>query len=278
MIELNFLFWLFLEGIVIASLQDIKRREVDNWLNLFLIIGGGAYIIFNSIFLGEYFLILQFGFLLVIFFILMNLFYYGHIFAGGDAKLLFSMAPFFVAATFMEAVYNIGYFILFLMLAGSVYGIFYSAVLYFRNFKKVNGNFKKEFLNGNWKFYVICFGVIFLIGSFFYKPFLLPGVFITFFPLLYVFAKGLEEVVMIRIVSGKNLREGDWLLEDVRVGRKIIRANWDGLTKKDLKFLKDKKRVKIKDGIPFVPAFLIGFLIYVFFRNNFLEILLKIFG
>ena len=34
MMEFGFLFWVFLIGIGIASFQDLKRREVDNWLNV----------------------------------------------------------------------------------------------------------------------------------------------------------------------------------------------------------------------------------------------------
>jgi len=41
-------------------------------------------------------LIYQLGFSVVILFSLMNLFYYGHVFAGGDAKLLFAMTAFFM--------------------------------------------------------------------------------------------------------------------------------------------------------------------------------------
>jgi hypothetical protein len=84
---------------------------------------------------------------------------------------------------------------------------------------------------------------------------------------LYVFAKGLETVSMIRDVSGSELREGDWLVDDVKVKGKTIKSDWDGLSLEDIKLLKGKKKVKIKDGLPFVPAFLIAFLGYVFLKD-----------
>ena len=46
----NFLFWLFLAGIIVACLQDLKRREVDDWLNLFLIITSISFIFFRAYF------------------------------------------------------------------------------------------------------------------------------------------------------------------------------------------------------------------------------------
>jgi len=100
--------------------------------------------------------------------------------------------------------------------------------------------------------------------------FLIFGILIFLLPVLYVFAKGLESVSMIREISGKELREGDWLVDDVKVKGKVIKADWDGLSLDDIELLKSKKKVKIKDGLPFVPAFLIAFLGYVFLKGWFL--------
>ena len=70
----NFLFWLFLVGIIVACLQDLKRREVDDWLNLFLIISSASFIFFRAYLENDPTLISQLGFSAVILFILMNLF------------------------------------------------------------------------------------------------------------------------------------------------------------------------------------------------------------
>jgi len=265
----GFLFWLFLVGIIIASLQDLKRREVDNWLNLFLLVAGFVFIFYRAIFEKDVSLVFQAGFALVIMFGFMNLFYYGRVFAGGDAKLLVAMTVFFVGANFNLTLINIGVFLLFLMFSGSVYGLIYSVVLYIKDFEKVNKEIKKGFSN-LWIKYVILFGVVVFVFGFFYSLFFLFGVFILLSPLLYVFAKGLETVSMVRVVSGKELREGDWLVDDIRVGKKVIKADWDGLSLKDIELLKSSRKIKIKDGLPFVPAFLIAFLGYVFLRGWFL--------
>jgi len=261
----GFLFWLFFIGIVVAGLQDLKRREVDNWLNLFLLVVSFSFVFYRAIFEGDGSVIFHAGFALVVLFLVMNVFYYGRVFAGGDAKLLFAMTVFFIGVSFSETLINVGIFILFLMFAGSIYGLVYSLVLYFKDFGKVNkeiSRFAKEL--GIW---YLVFGVVVLLFGFFYWVSFIFGVFILLGLGLYIFAKGLEGVSMIRVISGKDLREGDWLVDDVEIGKRVIKADWDGLSLEDIELLKGRKKVKIKDGLPFVPAFLIAFLGYVFLRG-----------
>ena len=268
----GFLFWLFFIGIVVASLQDLKRREVDNWLNLLLLVSGFVFIFYKAIFENDVSIIFQAGFALVIMFTFMNLFYYGRVFAGGDAKLLVAMTTFFIGVNFNLTLINIGIFLLFLMFSGSIYGLVYSFVLYIKDFRKVNEEmFRRVNAFGIW-YLVFGGGLILMLLGFFNFLFLIFGILLFLFPLLYVFAKGLELISMIRIISGKELREGDWLVDDVKVGKKIIKADWDGLSLENIELLKNKKKVKIKDGLPFVPAFLIAFMAYVFLKSWFLSL------
>ena len=269
--NLDFLFWLFLGGLIVATMQDLKRREVDDWLNLFLIVASFSFIFLRAVFEKEPLLVFQLGFSVTVMFILMNMFYYGHVFAGGDAKLLFAMTAFFIGVSFIETLINIGTFALFLMIAGSVYGLFYSLVLYFKNFKAVNAGIKKEFGGGILLSFVA--GGVLIVMSFFNIYFLIFAVFAFLLPLLYIFARGLENVSMIRSISGKELREGDWLFEDVVVSGKTVKANWDGVSLSEMKLMKNLKSIKIKEGIPFVPAFLIAFFLYVFLKDFFLGLI-----
>jgi len=246
---------------------------VDNWLNLFLLLASFSFIIFKAIFEKNPALIFQAGFALVLVFIFMNIFYYGRVFAGGDAKLLFAMTVFFIGVTFVSTLVNIGLFLLFLMLAGSVYGLIYSTVLYVLDFKNVNKKIRGGF-SILWVRYVIVFGVILLTLSYVNWWFLFFGIFALVLPSLYVFAKGLENVSMMKTISGKALREGDWLVDDIKVGRKTIKADWDGLSLEDIHLLRNKKKVKIKEGLPFVPAFLIAFVMYVFLKEWFIGLLI----
>ncbi len=79
---------------------------------------------------------------------------------------------------------------------------------------------------------------------------------------------------MFRYVKPMELTEGDWIAKDVKVNGKRICGPKDlGIEKKQIRKLvgfyrKGKvKRILIKVGIPFVPSFLVSFLISVLFGN-----------
>ena len=268
--EFGFLFWLFFVGILVASMQDLKRREVDNWLNLFLLVSSLIFVFYGAILSGNSNVVFHVGFLLAVMFLIMNLFYYGRVFAGGDAKLLFAMTAFFLASTFLGSMINIGVFLLFLMISGSVYGLVYSGVLWFQNREKVNLEMKKLVQDKLW---IVGVGIVLMLFGFVDFLFFLVGLLVFIFPLLYVFAKGLENVSMVREVLGKELREGDGLVEDIKVGKRVVKADWDGLSLEDVRLLGKNKKVLIKEGLPFVPAFLIAFMGYALLRDWFVGIL-----
>jgi hypothetical protein len=83
---------------------------------------------------------------------------------------------------------------------------------------------------------------------------------------LYVYAKAVDESCTVKSVAVSKLREGDWIYEDVKVGRRTIRAKWEGLTKRELKLIQKKlRKVKIRQGIPFVPVIFLSVLIFMVF-------------
>ena len=274
-----FIFFLFLVGLLIASFQDLKRREVDNWLNLVLLLSGIGFIFFKVIFdLNLEFFVLGVVALITMF-IVSNAFYYGRVFAGGDAKLLFAMFVVFIGVSFIETAINIGVFIGVLLISGSVWGLVSSMFLVFKDFKKTRLAFVKGFENIYLR-YIFLLGVLFFVLSYFNLMFLVLAILFILGPVLLVFGKVLENVVMIKSVSVKDLSPGDWLAENLKIGQKIIKPNWQGLSDEEIKFLKKngnlRKKIKIKDGVAFVPGFLIGFIVYYFARDwivNFLSFL-----
>lgn len=261
---INFLFIVFLIGILIASLQDLKRREVDNFVNFSLLIFGIGYWIFYAVFMKEYSLFLNLFLVLVVVFLVENLFYYSKVFAGGDSKLLLGLTGLFVASSLLGSMINIGVYVLLLMLVGSFYGLIYGSILFFSRFKKTKKVFV-NYLNSRHTKFFIFLGMIFFVASYFQFLFFILGLMIILYPFLYAFAKSVEDCCMIKEVSVKDLTEGDWLNEVVKYKGKKIEPYWEGLTKEQVKFLKGyKKKVEIKQGIPFVPAFLFAFILYVF--------------
>lgn len=260
------LFGVLLCGIIIATAQDLKRREVDNWLNFFLLITGIITIVYTALFSNDWGLLLQGLFVVGLGFIAMHVFYMARIFAGGDAKLLFALSPYFVNETFFLTFIHFGFFILFLFFCGGIWGLCYSLVLFFKNFSETAKQFKHQLITCRVWWFILC-GAILLGLSFVYHLLLVFGILVILFPFLFSFAKALEIVVMTKTISGKELREGDWLLDDITVGSKKIKATFDGVTKEELALLASKKKIRIRDGIPFVPGFFFAFLLYYFYAD-----------
>ncbi len=267
MLEVIFLISLALIWIVFAVIQDLRKREIANWLNFSLIIFAIGFRFFYCLFEGVGFQFLYQGLIgLGIFFVLHNLFYYGRMFAGGDAKLLFALGAVLPFST--NFVVNLNIFALFFVLfffCGALYGLVTSGVLIFKNFKKFKKEFSKQFkLNKRFFILAIFLALFFIILGFSDSFMIYFGILIFILPYLYLSAKAVDECCMIKKISPKNLTEGDWLYNDVKVGNKVIKKTWGGLEKKDIKLLKGKRFVLIRQGIAFSPVFLISFLILVY--------------
>ena len=94
---------------------------------------------------------------------------------------------------------------------------------------------------------------------------------ILLYPYLYSAAKSLEHLHFYVYMPIHRLVEGDWIAKDVKKNNKIVLHTKDSITKKDIKELKESniKQVLIKDGIPFVPPFLIGTILALIMGNPF---------
>ncbi len=272
---IDFLIILALVWLVVASISDLKKREVPNWLNFSFITFALAYRAFYSVIEkdSKFFIYGVFGFLLC--FGLAYLFYYSRIFAGGDAKLLMGLGailPF--SETILDNVLVFFVFILLLLSVGGIYGVVYSSVLAVKNRKRFAKEFRKQAKERkNLLLLGIALCLLSLILIVFFKDFLLLvfSAMIALSPVLFIYAKSVEESCMIIEVPGKNLTVGDWLYQEVNVGRKKIKPNWEGLSEKEVEMLKNVRKVKIKQGIPFVPVFLISFVLLILLKDYFLN-------
>lgn len=257
--------------ILIASIEDLKKREIANWLSFSLIVFGIGFRFFYSLFNENFGFFYQGLIWLGIFTLLGNLFYYSKVFAGGDAKLLISLGvilPFY--DSFMKNFNEIILFFIIFFICGSLYGLFWSFFLAFKKFKGFKLEFKFQLRKNKILIRVlIIIGILFIILGIINIIFLIIGLMIFVFPYLFIFAKSIEESNMIKKIPVKELREGDWLYKDVKIGKKVINANWDGLNKEDIELISKKyKQIEIKEGIPFIPVFLITFVIWIFLRNS----------
>ncbi|MBS3080812.1 prepilin peptidase [Candidatus Pacearchaeota archaeon] len=246
-----------------AVFQDLRRREVDNIWNFSLIGIALTYRLAVSI-NGSYWFFINGILGLVVFLILGNLFYYSRIFAGGDAKLLIALG------SIMPLSYNwiinlklFGSFIALFLFGGAAYVFLFSFILIAYNWNRFIKEFRKQFIIYR-SFFVISllFLVLWVFVSYFINNIIYLGVVFLLFPLLFIFAKSIEESCLVKALSPSELTEGEWLYEDIFVNGKKIKATWEGVSKNDLRLIKEKYRRKIwvKQGIPFTPGFLIGFL------------------
>jgi len=267
MYEVIFLWTLALVYLIFAVVQDLRTREIANWISFSLIIFALGFRFFYSLFVkGEFSFFYQGLIGLGIFFILGNLFYYGKVFAGGDAKLMISLGTILpLSSFFLLNVQTFFNFLLVFLFAGFLYILIASTVLCLKNFTKFRKEFSRQ-LKKNKKFVivVIFLSVIFLLLGFVNIIFLFFGLIFSFTYFLFLYSKTIDEVCMVRQIQTEHLREGDWLYSDLRMGKNIIKANWDGLTKEDIKQIRKKfKTIKIRQGIPFSPNFLISFIIFI---------------
>ncbi len=267
MYEVIVLFVLGLVWIIFASIQDIKSREVANWISFSLIIFALGFRFFYSLFSSDFNFFYQGIFGLGIFFLIGNLLYYSRLFAGGDAKLMIALGA--VLPFSNNFLINIKIFVFFLLLflfIGAVYGLIIALVLSIRNFKRFKKDFIKRLKDGRRGICLImALGLLLMILGFFESLLFIVGVLLFVFPYLYTYAKAVDNACMVREVKVRNLTEGDWLYKPIKIGKKLIIPSWEGLSKKDILAISKKyKKVQIKQGIAFVPVFLIALLVFFY--------------
>lgn len=281
-----------------ATIQDLKKREVANWLSFSLIIIALALRAIASIISADYYYFLLSIAAIAIFFGVANLLYYLKVFAGGDAKLLtaiaavFATKPFFVPLV-KSSIQNItlpinmpflAIFILNVLFVGSFYGLLFSIFFAIKNFKSFLNEFRK--LNKKYIAYiflspVLAFLLLLLNMRYSEYPSDLYAmrvvcVILAIFPILFTFIKAVENSSMIKVVNPSKLTEGDWIVEEIKVGKTVILPKREGLSREEIAILKKRgRKVTIKEGIPFVPVFLIALLLS--FVVNLIELLIQLF-
>jgi len=264
-----FLIVLGLVWLIAAAICDLKKREVPNWLNFSLLLFALAYRAFYSIFANNADVFL-FGLLGVgVFFVLAHIFYYGKIFAGGDAKLLISLGAVIpLADTLKNNLILLLGFVFLLLLVGAVYGLGFSFFLVSKNKKPFLKEYKKQFKKIKKDSYLALGLAIILLFAVFsdYLVLSVLALLICISPCLFIYATAVEETCMIKKVSVRNLSEGDWLYKEIKVNDKKIKPSWQGLTIQDIRLIQKNfktKKILIKQGIPFVPVFLIAYIIFL---------------
>ena len=269
--------------LLIGSFTDLKTREVPDWLNYGLIISGiGLNLLFSAVYSNSSFIINSLVGLAVFFGIAYIMFYAGQ-WGGGDSKMLMGLGAMIgIDASFKTSQFIFGFFINALFI-GAVYGLLWSIFLVFKGKKKFLREFNKilseKKISAAKKIVLICVVLLlilfFLVGAGYIKVMLLSlALLILTAFYLWIFAKAIEKTSMYKLVEPSKLTEGDWIVKDVFVGKEYICGPKDlGIEKKQIKRLIELykqgrvKKILIKEGIPFVPSFLIAFAVTWMFGN-----------
>lgn len=264
--EYYFLFALALLWTLFATIQDLRFREVSNWLNFSLIAFALAYRAFyatiNSNF--SFFLFGLLGFATM--FLLGNIFYHAKVFAGGDAKLLMGFGAILPYESYFQ-LFSLSLSLVFvLFLSGAIYSLLFSIAIVAKNKNKFSKEFKIRIKRNEILFSlsILAFLASLIVGLYVPFAFLLTTIFLIF-P-LYIYATALDRC-MIVLTPPNKLTEGDWLEKEIKINSKItIKKSVHGLSLKEIALLKKYHRsALIKQGIPFVPAFLITLILMALF-------------
>jgi len=276
-------FWIFLVivgfiGLIFATITDIKKREVPDWLNYSLIaIGLGARGIYSLLTEdGSYILYGLLGF--AVFFAFSNIMYYTRQWGGGDCKLLMGLGALFgnygLDSLFGYNLPFLAGLLINIFIMGVFYGVLYALFLGLKNRKKFFMEFRKNKFNeikiaGSAGVILVFFSWIFL--DYFFAKLLTILILIIFVAVILLsFMKVVEKSCMYKKVDVNKLVVGDWLVDDISVDSKVIcNARNIGLTKADILKLKNNriKKVLVHEGIPFVPGFMLGFLVTIIFGD-----------
>ena len=265
--------------LIFSSITDIKKREVPDWISYFFIISAVSLRVIYAI-ISKNQMIFWYGiFGFGIAFLLGYLMYFTKQWGGGDAKLLMGLGAAF--ATFPE--YGPFIFLLILIINilffGAIYGMIYAAFLAVKNWKP----FKKDFLEMAFSkksrkmriFYMVSslflLSLLLFVEIFIYRLFFVVFAFFLFiYPYFLIAVRSIEKTCMLKQVKPSKLTEGDWIAKDIFVKGKYVYGPSDlGITTKNIKYLirNNIRNVVVKEGMPFVPPFLIGLLFTLIFGD-----------
>jgi len=258
-----------------ASIQDLKTREVSDWLSYSLIIIGLIFYLFKSIIFKDIIFILQSLVISLSLFLAGSLMYYLRQWGGGDVKLLAALGALFpLYPEELLRYFNPNLdlpFALILVLNIIIFGSLQSLIYIFYLVKK--NNFKVDFkLN---KIYLLISLFLILI-TFFLDDFLMKILLLIMSLMIFIYPNfkslifSIENKLMIKKIPIDKLTEGDWVIKDIYYKNKLLyNKNNPGISISQIKLLKKFKikDVIIKEGMPFIPSFLIALIVSLIFGN-----------
>ena len=207
--------------------------------------------------------------------------YYTKQFGGGDVKIiagLGALIPIYPEELlrYFNPNLNLPFFLILILniiLVGALYSLFYGIYLLIKNKNKIE--FKKYRIN---KVYLVISLILIILQFLFNDPLLrlilvFLALMLILIPYLHLFIKILEKNVMIKKIPIERLTEGDWIVNSIyHKGKLIYNKRSPGITKQQILSLKKFgiKNITIKEGLPFIPTFLLALIVSLIFGNLFI--------
>ncbi|MBI2664356.1 prepilin peptidase [Candidatus Woesearchaeota archaeon] len=280
-----------LAALAVGSYTDFKTREVPDWLNYGLIVFGVGVNLLLSIVFWTWSYIAYSIIGLALFIGIACALYYSGQWGGGDSKMLIGLgAVFGLPISFAWPYVSMNAFLIAfwfnLLMAGVVYAMLWSIYLLIKNYRKFLKEAGKEMVRKRKMRRLSLAAAIaaliaaIAISDFQLKLLLTAAGLLTILTIYYtIYSKAIEKAGMHKLVTPAELTEGDWVVEDVKAGNKLIASPKDlGVTKKQIKILKQLyakrkiRKVLIKVGLPFVPSFFAAMLLTIQYGNLFMAL------
>jgi prepilin signal peptidase PulO-like enzyme (type II secretory pathway) len=271
-------------GLLAGSYTDLRTREVPDWVNYGLIFCGFGFALLRTVVYWDisYLIASVIGF--CFFWLIAIAMYYTGQWGGGDSKMIMGLGALVglsigsIKGMLIEVPFLLN-FVIYSLLFGALYGISWTAVLAIRHrkaFRKEYRALSKTAMVKKAKLWLIIVAAALLISAIVagnpYRSMLLILTVLAVLTLyLFLFVKVVEKTCMFKRLPPQRLTVGDWIAEDVVVdGKHIVGPKDLGIEKhqiEELLSLKSKGKIDtvlVKEGIPFVPSFLLAFLACLF--------------
>lgn len=282
-------FWIIatisLIGLGIATITDIKRREVPDYVNYSLLIAGIAIGAISSIFSWTIWPLVNAVAGFITGYVLAALLFYTGQWGGGDAKMLMGLGALHgIGFTTLYQVTHFswplfGTFFITIFFAGAVYSMIYFITLLLVKHKETKKVIAHERKKPVWKKLRIVVMLLLVTGVILALTTPYQGLRLSMYLLtlilvfgiyLFIFGRPLQQELMVKQISSDKLVPGDWLAQPLsKDGKIIITQKSTGLDEKQIAQIQQLgiTHVTVKEGIPFIPAFLLAYIIILFLGN-----------